>query len=252
MTMRSVWRKAHGMTLLEVLVVVAIGASIIAGVVVILQGQNDDRRREAAIQRQSTDMTILVKAARQFAAVTAAGWPDGTRAEVALDGLVDAGLLPDDFGTDDGSGDLGVTPLGQRYWVFAIKDGDTYDDPTVEDGTVRSVVLDLGDPNAGRAANVGVTATPEGLRAFKESVALMTTSDERIPMGVLEAGGEVVRGIGRAFTKDVIDWIEDAPAQPAVVALVGFHDLDGNSDDGHRRQYAKKQVPTSSRMGMCA
>lgn len=87
----------------------------------------------------------------------------------------------------------------------------------------------------------------ERLLAHKEAVALYTAREERVAMGVLVATDDTVRGVGRVFTKDVLDWIENAPTTAAAVALVGFPDLDpagsttGPGDGGVGR-YADCQV----------
>ena len=86
--------------------------------------------------------------------------------------------------------------------------------------------MDLGTPNPGRMERAGIANMPERILAYKEAVALYTAREERVPMGVVPAGEGEVRGVGRVFTKDIIDWLENYPSEGAVVALVGFPDLD--------------------------
>ncbi len=219
-------RKQRGMTLLETLIVVGIAVVVIGGIVFMMQRVAERERTEDAIRMQGQEMANLAKAARTYANTVGEDWADGTRVVVDVDDLVDAGLLPEGFGARVTPTDLGVTPIGQQYVVISIKDGDSYDDPAVENGTIRTVILDLGTPNPGRLERAGVPNIEERILAHKEAVALYTAREERIPMGVIEATDDHVRGVGRVFTKDVLDWIEDVPPTAAAVALVGFPDLD--------------------------
>lgn len=227
-------RRQRGMTLLETLVVVAIAAAVIGGIIFKLQSQQTQARREDAVRVQGLEMSNLAAAARQYAETAGETWAEGTRHEVTITELVDAGLLPEGFGARGASGTLGQTPLGQLYRVFSIKDGAApYEDPDVENGTVRTVIVDLGTPIVGRMERAGIsTSAVEALLVFKEAVALYAATEERLPMGVIPAGGGEVRGVGRSFTKDVIDWIENNAGQDAVVALVGFPDLEGGGETG--------------------
>jgi type II secretory pathway pseudopilin PulG len=219
-------RKQRGMTLLETLIVVGIAVAVIGGIVFMMQRQAERERSEDAVRMQGQEMANLAKAARAYANTVGEDWADGARVVVAIDDLVDEGLLPEGFGARVSPTDLGVTPIGQQYAVISIKDGAPYDDDAVEDGTIRTVILDLGTPNPGRLERAGVPNIEERILAHKESVALYTAREDRIPMGVLEATDDMVRGVGRVFTKDVLDWIENVPTTAAAVALVGFPDLD--------------------------
>jgi type II secretory pathway pseudopilin PulG len=229
--MRSIDRsraRQRGMTLLETLIVVGIAAAVIGGIVFMMQRVSERERSEVAVRMQGQEMANLAKAARTYGNTVGEDWADGDRVIVPIDDLVDAGLLPEGFGARDLANpiELGYTPLGQQYTVISIKDGGSYDDVTVEDGTVRTVILDLGDPVAGRLERAGVPNLEQRILSHKEAVSLYTAREERIPMGVLETGVPAVRGVGRSFNKDVLDWIENPPSFPAAVALVGFPDLD--------------------------
>lgn len=163
---------------------------------------------------------------------------------MSIDDLVDAGLLPEGFGarTDDPAV-LGVTPTGQNYTIVSIKNGPSgslYHDPNVEEGKIRTVIWDAGTPVLGRLERIGVQNVAGAILVWKEAVAMWATTKAptSVPMGVLDPnnpsgnpGGEV-RGVGRNFTKDVIDWIENPVTQPAAVALVGFPDLEGDGGPG--------------------
>lgn len=219
-------RAQRGMTLLETLIVVGIAVAVIGTIIFMMQRNAERERSEDAVRMQGQEMANLAKATREYGNTVGEDWANGDRVEVTIDELVDAGLLPEGFGARDTPTVLGVTPIGQRYRVFSIKDGDSYNDPLVTDGTIRSVIIDLGTPNAGRMERAGIANLPERILAFKEAVSLYTTREERVAMGVVPAGGEEVRGVGRSFTKDVIDWIENAPSEGAAVVLVGFPDLD--------------------------
>ena len=219
-------RRVRGMTLLETLIVVGIATAVIGTIIFMMQRFSERERAEVAVRMQGQEMANAAKAIREYAKTVGEDWADGDRVEVTIDDLVEAGLLPEGFGDRDGAGVLGVTPIGQAYRVFSVKDGGFYDDPNVENGTIASVVIDLGPPNPGRMERAGIANMPERILAYKEAVALYTAREERIAMGVVPAGAGEVRGVGRVFTKDVIGWLENYPTEGAAVALVGFPDLD--------------------------
>ena len=197
--------RARGMTLLETLIVVGIAVAVIGGLIFMMQRNAERERTETAAKVHGQEMANLAAAVREHANTAGEDWAEGDRVEVAVVDLIDAGLLPEGFGARASETDYGMTPIGQYYRVFSIKDGGTYDDPLVENGTIRTVVLDLGTPNPGRMERIGISNLPERIQAYKESVALYTTREERVAMGVIPAGGEAVRGVGRVFVKDIID-----------------------------------------------
>lgn len=226
----------RGFTLFESLIVLAIGVAVIGGIMFIMQANARAERRDAAAAAQGLEMTMIAKAARQWADTEGESWANGSRNVVTIDALVDNGLLPEDFAARDVDERLpGVTPTGQRYTIVSIKNGPSgslYYDPNVDEGKIRTVIWDEGDPLLGRLERIGVPNVVGAIMAFKESVGMWVTTKAPVPepMGVLAPRLGEVRGVGRSFTKDVIDWIEDPLSQPAAVTLVGFPDLEG--DDG--------------------
>jgi hypothetical protein len=134
---------------------------------------------------------------------------------VAIDDLVDNGLLPEGFEDRTATGQLGFIPTGPRYTVVSIMNGPSgslYHDPNVPVGKVRTVIWDAGDPNAGRLERIGVQNVVGAILAWKEAVSLWGSREYSVPMGVIPNGSGEVRGVGRSFTKDVIDWIENEVA----------------------------------------
>lgn len=229
-------RKQRGFTLFESLIVLAIGVAVIGGIMFVMQANARAERRDAAAAAQGLEMTMIAKAARQWADTEGENWANGSRNVVTIDALVDNGLLPEDFAARDVDERLpGVTPTGQRYTIVSIKNGPSgslYYDPDVDEGKIRTVIWDDGNPVVGRLERIGVPNIVGAIMAFKESVGMWVTTKAPVPepMGVLAPRVGEVRGVGRSFTKDVIDWIEDPLSQPAAVTLVGFPDLEG--DDG--------------------
>jgi hypothetical protein len=209
---------------------------VIGGIMYVMQAQERSNRRDAATIVMADELANISKAARQWATTEGEAWEDGSRHVVSIDDLVDNGLLPDDFAARDPDPLVqGVTPAGQRYTVVSVKNGPAgslYHDPNVDVGKIRTVIWDEGDPVAGRLERIGIAHTAGAILAWKESVALDTSREHRIPAGVLAVGSGEVRGVGRSFTKDVIDWIENEVTQPAAVALVGFPDLEGDGGGG--------------------
>lgn len=230
------WRQSRawqrGFTLFETLIVLAIGVAVIGGIMFVMQANERSERRDNATRVQAQEMATIAKAARQWADTTGEDWTDGSRNVVTIDDLVDNGLLPDDFAARDPDPlVMGVTPTGQRYTIVSVKNGPSgslYHDPTVDEGKIRTVIWDEGTPVAGRLERVGVQNVAGAITAWKEAVSLYASNEYSIPMGVLVVGSGEVRGVGRSFTKDVIDWIENEVSQPAAVALVGFPDLEGD------------------------
>jgi|CXWL01.1.fsa_nt_gi type II secretory pathway pseudopilin PulG len=218
------------MTLLETLIVIGVAVAIIGGIIFQLQRQAERARNENAVRTQGQEMRDLADAARKYGNTVGDGWADGDLVEVTIAQLIETGALPEGFGARGDGTVLGMTPTGQQYRLYSLKDGGAgaYNDPNVEDGTVRSVILDTGTPQEGRLEKIGIANLEQAILSFKESVGLWTSSEEKVPMGVLAAGSSEVRGVGRVFTKDVLDWISNPVRTPASVALVGFPDLDGS------------------------
>lgn len=223
------WQRQRGMTLLETLIVIGLAVAVISGIVALIQRQSDKTRSEDAVRVQGQEIANVAAAMRQYAETVGHEMGIGELRQVEIQALIDRGLLPEQFAFRTGrrGEDIGVTPVGQAYVIASIKDGGSYDDPDVADGTIRSVIYEMNTPLEGRLERAGVVNLPQAILAYKEAVGIYTTREEKLPMGVMEAGGETVRGVGLSFTKDLIDWIGNPPETPMVVALVGFPDLDG-------------------------
>lgn len=205
--------------------VVALGLLTITGAFAVQLQLREAKSRIAAtwIDAQAREIDQIAAAVRVWtnSPANVASWSADTRTPIPCTNLTNAGLLPAAFGRD---GVSCKSPFGTIYTIVGIRNAS---DTTIPVGRVRSVIYASGSHHPTLLKRAGIPNQPADLQGLAMRTA-HHLAERKVPAGWLSAGNTTATGVGHAWAKALSAWINPAPAQASVVALVGFPDLDGS------------------------
>lgn len=204
-----------GFTLVELLVVVGILAILASVGLKVFRDRIQENTRQQVVADYVNDISLVARAAREYARTNAPTWAVDTRVDITLAQLSAAGLLPASFANR--STGNGTTPFGNTYAIAAQRNAQN---------RARAVVAETGAANAARLQALGLTDATT-LASIKRDIAAKLVSSRVAGGAVIGAASTNATGGGsNPWTMNVAGFLAAAPAQPAAAALVGFPELE--------------------------
>lgn len=212
----------QGFSMVELMLVVALAAIALAIAIPMAMGRQDNTRRMAAIADHAAAMAELTAASRAFATELGYGWLAGPR-QIAVSELITSGRLPQ--GWRAANGEVGVTPLGQRFVASVEKAG------TPEAVEYRIIVSETGNVLRAAAARAGIDAGSSAkLAGYKNDLAARLRSQHALHAGVTDAAAVNVGLVGGSGTMPIAPHSPTPPiASVAVAVLDGYPQLGGGN-----------------------
>lgn len=206
-------RRFAGFTLFEMLVVLVLISVIAAASYNVVRRNQAESAAASFVSLQAREMAIFGAAAQKFAEEKKATWTAGQRQTITPPQLIADGKLQANWASRGGQ--PGVSPIGESYRAFAIKDATN---------VVRLVVADFGTaPTSALVRRAGYEATAASLQGYKARVADEILRSTKGFAGYVGAGTSTVRGVAGAFTEVLSAYFGGAnPTMPVTVELVGW------------------------------
>lgn len=203
----------RGFSLIEMLIVVALISTAAVFIYQAVRYRQQSQAADSYITLQAREMAEFARAVQGFAAENKASWTANARQTITPAQLITANKLSNTWAQRGGT--AGVTPIGETYRAFAIKDNA---------GVVRIVTADFGrNPTDSLVRRTGYQSTASSLQGYKARVADQMTRDFKGYAGYVSAGSMSARGPSGAFTQDLTAYFANsAPMLPVTVELVGW------------------------------
>lgn len=215
----------RGFTLIEMLIVVALISTAAVFIYQVARYRQQSQAADSLITLQAREMAEFARAVQSFAADNKASWTVNARQTITPAQLITANKLTATWAQRGGT--AGVTPIGETYRAFAIKDNT---------GVVRIVTADFGrNPTDSLVRRTGYQSTASSLQGYKARVADQMTRDFKGYAGYVSAGSMSARGPSGTFTQDLTAYFANsAPILPVTVELVGWPEYrrPGDEEDG--------------------
>lgn len=202
-----------GFTLVELLMVLALSTALIVAAYQAMRMRQQSQAADSYITLQAREMAEFARAVQSFAADNKASWTVNARQTITPAQLIAAGKLANTWAQRGGT--AGVTPIGETYRAFAIKDNT---------GVVRIVTADFGrSATDSLVRRAGYQSAAESLQGYKARVADQMTKDFKGYAAYVAAGVTFARGPAGGFTQDLTAYFAgNPPALPVAVELVGW------------------------------
>lgn len=209
-------KKIRGFSLIELLVVIGIGVTVITIGLAWLDSENKRNARANLVSAQAMEMSIMARALQAYIDTHPGAFPEAPTGPVPIDltELIAASLLPEDFSMRPSEHPGAPTsPLGMEYTLLAHKDGDW-----------KGIVLTTGAPSPAALARVGMKNTAVALEDYSRAVVATMKRRHLAPAGVIAGGGTGIDLGLSGFSLDLADYLSSAPSTATPVALAGFKD----------------------------
>lgn len=218
--------KSRGFTLIEAMVVMVVVVTLVAAGYAWLRVRMQDDTRGSFVILQAREMRTFGQAASEYVKSNKAAWPANIVQTITPSMLISVGLLNTGFA--ERAGAIGITPTGEQYAAYAMKDAT---------GAHRIVIADLGGapavvPATSRLRRAGLVPTADSVAGFKSSVASRLTTDFKSFAGTVAQGTTTAKGAGGSFTQDLSQYLGSSESWPTAVALVDWPEYSDGSDDG--------------------
>lgn len=199
--------------MIEMLIVVALISTAAVFIYQAVRYRQQSQAADSYITLQAREMAEFARAVQSFAADNKASWTVNARQTITPAQLISANKLTNTWAQRGGT--AGVTPIGETYRAFAIKDNT---------GVVRIVTADFGrNPTDSLVRKTGYQSTATSLQGYKARVADQMTRDFKGYAGYVSAGSMSARGPSGTFTQDLTAYLGgDAPALPVAIELVDW------------------------------
>lgn len=213
-------KRISGFTIIELIITVAIGGAVLAGLIAWWQSETRLEARDRIATIHADEMSTVARAAQRYVygegetAGQIDTWTNGNHYNIPINTLITAGLLPTNFGHRTSVN--GQSPLLQTWDIDAYK---------IDDEHAPIVISERGTPNTGAMARYGMENTDAELTAYKYKVMELARERHKVVGGIVPAGSMTVEGGFKSYQKSLTNWVETNFANPSIALLVEFPDL---------------------------
>lgn len=218
--MRSVDRECTGFSLIEIMIVLVIAASVIATGLTWLSAERKRSARGDAIATQALEMATIGRALDQYLRRGAVLPPSGNAITITAEELQAARLLPESYSVRDQFGPDPSSPLGQPYQMLALRSADQ----------AHGLVLAVGAPNDAVMSRMGIKSNEAALGDYQAAVSRQMRSQQYVASAFVRAGTAAADRFVSTFDYDFSAWIGGVVSHPTSIALVGFPEFSAAPD----------------------